>query len=155
MKALGNPQQVTLGTLTFEDLGRFPVWEPTGEIEDGDQVLLPVALDLAGRVPSTRGEVWCLCVCRFSNGTEAPACAVCQANSGEGPLGWSVWNGERDVRLILPPAPPFVLAEEGPEAFCRAFGLDISAAFPLEIAALCPFEMPPHRRSVVLAVDVG
>jgi len=140
----------TLGSLTHEDLARSPAWEATGEVVDGDGVLVPVLLDPSGRVPTGVGEVWCRSRCRFANGGEHPACAMYRGDSEEGPLAWTVWNGDRDVPLLLPPAPPHVLALDGPEAFARAFHLSLDAVFPLTIESDCDFEEPPRRRRVLV-----
>lgn len=140
----------TLGTLTREDLAEVPAWEATGEVVDGDIVLVPLVLGPSDGVPAGVGEVWCRSRCRFANGEEHPACAMYRGDSEEGPLAWTVWNGARDVPLLLPPAPPQVLALDGPEPFARAFQLSLGAVFPLTIEADCDFEQPPHRRRVLV-----
>ena len=144
--------RTTLGRLTYEDLEASAAWVATGETEEQDQVLVPVVLR-NGRVPRTAGEVWCLSVSRFADATEHLACTMCRGDNEDGPLAWTIWNGERDVSLLLPPAPPFVLAEDGPEPFARAFNKKISEVFPLEIRALPEFEIEPTRRIVRLGAQ--
>src|SRR4051812_13743118 len=95
-------RKITLGHLTDDDLHRCPAWRETGRLIQGDEVLEPVQLTSDGCIPPSAGEVWCRCVCRFSNGQEHVACAVCSADSGEGPHAWSISHSSGAVRLILP-----------------------------------------------------
>lgn len=140
----------TLGTLTYRDLDEHVAWEATGDIADGDELLLPATLTTEGLVPASVGEVWCRSRCRFSNGSTHRACALYKGDSEDGPLVWSVFNGSVDVRLILPPAPDDILAIDGPERFAASFGLTLAEVFPVEISAECTFETPPTRRSIVV-----
>src|SRR5437763_13600232 len=123
--------RTTLGQLSDEELSLHVAWEATGEVEDGDKVLIPATTDHVGRVASTVGEVWCRSVCCFLNGEQHPACAMYRGDGPEGPLAWSVTNNDgEEVRLIVPPAPPVVLEIDGPIAFARNFGHKVEEIFP-------------------------
>jgi hypothetical protein len=52
--------------------------------------------------------------------------------------------------LVLPPAPPFVLARKGPEVFAVRFGMDVTDVFPLIIEVVPRFATKPEIRSVKL-----
>ena len=140
-------KKLLLGQMTYGDLSRIPAWEATGEVEDGDRVLIP-AKTVNGLIDASVGEVWSLATCRFSNGEEHKACVMCRGDNADGPLGWTVWNGSRDVPLIVPPAPLPVLKLDGPESFARAFGKRLDQVFPLKIEAESRFVTPPSRRAV-------
>lgn len=141
----------TLDELSNDLLAAHPVWCGTGiESDDGLQYYTPLRLTPDGLVPSSVGEVFCLSNCRFSDGTNHLACSMCRGDSPEGPLLWTVWDGEKDSRLILPPAPDFVLAQEGPEAFAAAFGLPLAAVFPAIFEVVPEFATAPRRRRVKL-----
>ena len=133
----------TLGQLTEDDLVRHVAWVVVGGYEAEYLELSPVQLDSTGRIPGNTGEVWCLCTAVFANETEHVACAMCRGDSADGPLLWSVSNGKESVPLLLPPAPDFVLAREGPEAFAEKFGMRLEDVFPLTIRAVPRFVVEP------------
>lgn len=144
-------QTRTFADLSYGDLQVCPAWRSTGTCDErGNQVLKPVRLGADGSIPASVEEVWCLCKCRFADATEHGACSSCDGDTSEGPLAWSVWNGDEFIPIIVPPAPDFVLEKEGPIAFCRAFNLESQAVFPLEIEVVPAFEIAPHRRSVLI-----
>jgi hypothetical protein len=146
--------QKTVANLSYDDLREKSGWQWTGAYDDdGNEVLVPVKFDALGRILESAGEVWCLCTCRFANGSEHPACAMCRGDSKEGPLALSVWDGERFVPVILPPAPEFVLEKEGPLTFCRRFTLEPDEVFPMEIIVVPRFAVAPHRRSVRIGIS--
>ena len=62
-------------------------------------------------------------------------------------------EGEKDIRLILPPAPSFVLEEEGPNAFCEKFGKRLEEVFPINFEVIPKFEIEPHLRSIRIHPD--
>ena len=138
----------TLGRLTYEDLRGCPAWEATGETIDDDRMLVPARLTPGGLVSREAGEVWCRSQCLFANGAIHLACTMSRGDAGDGPLAWTVWNGNRDVRLLVPPAPAFVLAKEGPGPFARAFSLTLADVFPLVIRVDPRFDHPPRERLV-------
>lgn len=146
----GRPR-VTLDLLTNDLLIQYPVWGETGELnDDGERFYTPVRLTKKVLVPCEVSEVFCLSKCHFANGTSHLACAMCRGDSPEGPLLWTIWNGQKDVRLILPPAPDFVLQKEGPEAFASAFGLPLAAVFPAIFEVVPEFATAPRRRRAKL-----
>src|SRR3954447_137170 len=106
---MSDDDQITLGSLTDNNLLRWPVWKATGQYVEGDEILVPAQLTDCGEIPPGAGEVWCSCVCRFANGKEVRACAVCWADRADGPRAWAVNCGNQVIRLIVPPAPSFVL----------------------------------------------
>jgi hypothetical protein len=75
---------------------------------------------------------------------------MCRGDSGLGPLLWTVWTGDEDVTLVAPPAPPFVLAKQGPIPFAASFGKPLEQVFPLRLDVVTPFESDPKRRSVIV-----
>jgi len=144
----------TLSQLSYEDLENSPVWMAVGDYaNDDDAFLEPAELDDEGRVPSGIEEVWCLCRATFSNGTEHLAAAMCRADSCDGPLLWTVWNGIEDIPLFVPPAPPPVIQKRGPRVFAERFGLDVLDVFPVTIEVVTKFEESPERRSVKVDVE--
>ncbi len=142
-----------LGQLTDDDLRQHPAWVVVGGYEAEDLKLSPVEFDSSGRIPSNVGEVWCLCTAVFANGTQHMASAMCRGDCAEGPLLWEVSNGKQTVPLLLPPAPPFVLAREGPEVFAAQFDLSVDAVFPLTIEVVPCFVIKPEKRSVKLGTS--
>ena len=78
---------------------------------------------------------------------------MCRGDSDEGPLLESVWNGEKDVRVLLPPAPPLVLAKSGPQVFAAEFGLSVKQVFPMRFHVVPRFATPPEGRAVTLDVS--
>ena len=141
----------TLSRLTYDDFARSPAWRAVGDYaNDEDKTLEPVTLGSAGVIPEHVEEVWCLCVATFADGSEHQACAMCRGDSADGPLVWSVWNGEKDVPVILPPAPPDVLKLDGPDAFAAGFGLSLEEVFPVRLKVVPTFASEPSMRRVVL-----
>ncbi len=141
----------TLSQLTYEDLKRSPAWGAIGDYaEDEDAKLTPVQFDDFGRIPEKLEEVWCMCTVVFANGSELMATAMCRGDSSDGPLLWSVWNGSEDVPLLLPPAPPPVLAKKGPDFFSNKFNMKKDEVFPLTIKVVSRFSTSPEIRSVKL-----
>jgi hypothetical protein len=120
-------------------------------IEDND-VLLKPAYKIKGRVSKKNGEVWCLSKALFSNGEIYSASSMCRGDSDQGPLLWSVWNGEKYVALIVPPAPDFVLESEGPIAFCNEFARNPEDVFPISFEVVPLFEIEPHKRSLLIGI---
>jgi len=150
----GPPHVTTLSSLTYEDLRRSPAWRAIGDYtEEVDARLesLPAEED----VPAAVEEVWCLCRAVFADGSEHLATAMCRGDAAIGPLLCSVWNGVEDVAIIVPPAPPFVLEEQGPSAFCARFSKALAQVFPLTIEVLPTFETAPRRRAAVLLAEPG
>jgi hypothetical protein len=83
--------EVTIATLNVRLLHQCPAWQWTGKYDnEGNEILLPVTVGIDCNVPASVGEAWCLCRCRFANGAEYEACAVCDGNTDKGPLAWSV-----------------------------------------------------------------
>ncbi len=143
-----------LSKLGYGDLLKHPAWLATGDYaEDEDTELEPVMMDDSGRLPSSLGEVWCLCSARFADGSEHLACAMCRADCDDGPLLWTVWNGEDDVPLFVPPAPLPVLLKDGPEPFAKNFGRTLEEVFPLSISVDPRFATPPERRSEIIRTN--
>ena len=143
----------TLSKLTYDDLKSFPAWAAMGNYaEDEDATLEPVQLDSEGRIPSDLEEIWCLCTACFADGSERLAAAMCRADSSDGPLLWSVWNGADDVPLFLPPTPPSVLSKKGPDVFAASFGMKTSDVFPVRMKVVARFATAPEERSVDLSV---
>jgi hypothetical protein len=143
----------TLGQITDDDFRQHPAWAVVGGYEAEDLELSPVEFDSNGRIPSSVGEVWCLCTAVFANGSEYLASAMCRGDSSEGPLLWEVSNGKRAVPLLLPPAPPFVLDREGPTVFAAQFGLSVNDVFPLTLKVVPCFATKPEKRSVKLGTS--
>jgi hypothetical protein len=144
----------TLSQLQNEDLKKYIAWETVVEsIDDDDISLMPADLDKDGRIPESLGEVWCLCRAIFKNGSEYIASAMCRGDSSDGPLLYSVWNGNENIRLILPPAPPFVLEKEGPESFAKKFNLNINDIFPIIFEVVPRFVTKPEIRRLKLDIS--
>jgi hypothetical protein len=144
-------KKIRLSQLTNEYLKTNSAWETIVEtIDEEDVQLTPVEFDQKGRIPIHLGEVWCLCRAIFANETEYIASAMCRGDSSDGPLLWSVWNGSEDVRLMLPPAPSFVLEKEGPECFANKFNLSIKDVFPILFEVIPRFESAPEIRRIKL-----
>lgn len=148
-----NNRGTTLGTLTDEDFEFAPAWEATGEIEEGDKVLVPAELTSDGAVSERVGEVWCRSTCRFANGEHHRATAMFRGDGPEGPVAWTITNDGQELPLLVPPAPLAVLKLDGPEPFSKAFGLALSDVFPLVIACDVRFATAPHERSVFVSAE--
>jgi hypothetical protein len=143
----------TLSSLTDEDLVFWPAWRVTTVTDEGDQILAPAPMNSYGEILKTVDQVWCRSVCRLSNGVELPALSLCIGKSNEGPINWSITVDSEELRLILPPAPDFVLREEGPEAFARKLSMDLSDVFPLTLEVLVKFEAMPRHRSIKIGAN--
>ena len=144
----------TLYQLTYDELKQHTAWVAVGDYaEMEDPELSPVEFDAEGRIPGNVGEVWCLCAAVFFDGSEHLAIAMCRGDSADGPLLWSVWNGDKDVPLLLPPTPPFVLARQGPEVFATKFGTNVANVFPLTIEVVPRFAVKPEIRTVKLGIS--
>jgi hypothetical protein len=98
------------------------------------------------------GEVWCACTATFADGSEHAAAALCRGDSDFGPALWTFRLGEESVRLVLPPAPRFVLAVEGPAPFADKFGKQLDDVFPIELCVVPRFAVSPRVRSALLTV---
>lgn len=143
--------RITLSELTYDLLGKTNAWRVIMDtLEDEDASLEPAYLNAKGEIDADNEEVWCICSAKFSNGTTYKASSMCRGDSDEGPLLWSIWNGEKDVSLLLPPVPPPVLKVEGPEPFAAEFGLNTSEVFPIEFNVIPVFETSPTQRKVIL-----
>lgn len=141
----------SISKLTYDDLKAHPAWQATGDYaEDEDAKLAPVQFDGEGRIPDDLKEVWCMCVAVFANGSEHMATSMCRGDSSDGPLLWSVWNGREDVTLLLPPAPPAVLAKRGVDFFSTKFSMKKDDIFPLTIKVVSRFATSPEIRNVKL-----
>lgn len=146
--------RVTLSTLTYEHLNEVNAWKVRMDtLEDDDVILEPAQFNASGELNKSNEEVWCLCSAKFSNGTTHQAAAMCRGDADEGPLLWSVWNGEKDISLQLPPSPPPVLKVDGPEPFAAAFGLELNEVFPIEFNVVPRFESEPCIRKVILSAQ--
>lgn len=144
----------TLSQLTYEDLKLTTAWKSIGSYsEDEDSQITPVEFDMEGRIPRKVEEVWCLCTAVFANGTEHLATAMCRGDSSDGPMLWSIWNGNEDIPLLLPPAPTLVLAKKGPAFFSSKFLLKTEDIFPLIIKVVPRFETSPKVRSIRLDIS--
>jgi hypothetical protein len=126
----------------------YKVAEPA--YDELDLLLIPAEVIGQGIVLRTNGEVWCLSKATFSNGVEHGALTMCMADSGEGPLLWSVWNGDMFVALFVPPSPDFMLESDGPENFSREFGERLEDVFPITIVVIPRFEADPTKRQIVI-----
>jgi len=147
-------EERTLANLSNADLQRVHAWEVTGKKSSkGESILIPVGLVDGEVVPRNVGEIWCLCRCTFNDASEHIASAMCRGDSSDGPLGISVWNGERSLRIMVPPAPPFVLEKEGPIVFARHFKRSVQAVFPAKIEVLPRFAVHPTVRTAVIQVN--
>ena len=143
---------VILSELTNNDLFKNTCWRVIQEtIDDEDVTLEPANLSDEGKVLAINGEVWCKGLAKFKNGLTFTGACMCRADSSDGPLLITVWNGHRDVSLIMPPAPDFVLAQEGPVPFCNAFDLIIDDVFPIQFNVEPEFEIEPFFRAVILS----
>jgi hypothetical protein len=145
--------RTTLGMLSDDELELHPAWEATGEVEEGDKVLVPARMTGDGRVDPTVGEVWCRSVCTFANGDVHQACAMYRGDRAEGPLAWTISKNGNELPLLVPPAPPAVLELDGPVPFAKAFNLSLNDIFPLEIKATVKFVTLPADRSVEIGVE--
>lgn len=147
-------QQTTLAHLDQHKLRDRLAWRWTGMYDAaGDEILEPVHLTSAGRIPATVGEVFCFCLLTFNDNSQHPGCAMCRGDSSLGPIALSAWNDNKSVRLLLPPAPGFVLEKEGPGAFCSEFGRDSARVFPLKITVIPHFAKPPNERVIRIAAS--
>jgi hypothetical protein len=143
--------KTTLSKLSNADLESGLAWQVTGEQDAENEDILVRAPLIDGEVlPASVREVWCLCWCTFKDGSKHFACAMCRGDTTEGPLAITVWNGSSNIRLMVPPAPTFVLAKEGPEVFARKFSLPVDAVFPLRVEVAPRFSKAPHTRAVVI-----
>lgn len=142
----------TLQTLTQEDLQRHLAWRVQGcVLGEEDATLCPVALTSDGAVPAENGVVWCLAKATFANGAVHSAAVSVWPSGAEGPELPVVWNGARNVPILVPPAPDFVLAADGPHAFASAFGLAVTAVFPITLEVVPEFVVAPRKRAAVYA----
>jgi hypothetical protein len=143
-----------LSDLTIDVLLKVDVWKIANPAYDGIELLLLAANKSdQGVVLRTNGEVWCLSKAIFFNGTVHHALAMCDANSDEGPLLWSVWNGGRFVPLFVPPAPAFVLEDDGPEHFCKEFDETTEHVFPIALEVVPRFEVAPTIRRITIYAE--
>jgi len=146
--------QKTISQLNNDDLIKYKAWETVTETIDDEEVMLtPAVLRSDGKIPASCGEVWCLCKATFANKSEHIALALCRGDANEGPLLWTVWNGEKDVSLMFPPAPQFVLDVEGPEGFAESFSLQTEDVFPIDFEVIPRFETPKAVRKVILNIS--
>lgn len=143
----------TLSRLTYDHLTDSPAWRAIGDYANADDQTLE-AIRYAGcrPIPASVQEVWCLCIAKFANGSEHSACAMCRGDSADGPLAWSVWNGEEDVPVIVPPAPPPVLEIDGPGVFASRFALSVQEVFPIVFEVVPRFVVRPEKRAAILDV---
>lgn len=143
--------KTTLSKLSYKIFSDHDCWKVVEEsVENKDIELIPALRTSDNLVSRLNGEVWCLSKATFSNGKVFLASSMCRGDSSLGPTLISVWNGKVEVPLILPPAPPFVLSIDGPDAFCKKFKLKYEAVFPLLFEVVPKFEiMPLERRMAV------
>lgn len=156
---------IKLEELSTEQLMRIDAWQIVEELGEGDGIITPKILedyeglitpadkDKDGLISRDIGGVWCLTYAIFANGDKHIACSLCEGDSDEGPICWSVWNGVDFVVLMVPPAPDFVLEVDGPDHFCSDFGKSIHDVFPLTFEVVPLFQNKPHQRKVVIQPD--
>jgi hypothetical protein len=145
--------QLKLSELSYQVFDKIDAWQVLMDSYDEEELILkPATKNTLGQIKDTIGEVWCLCKAVFNNGNEYKASAMCRADSNEGPLLWTVWNGKENVSLILPPAPDFVLAEEGPIPFCAKFGQSQDSVFPIKFIVIPKFQFQPYERSTTIKI---
>jgi hypothetical protein len=143
-------ERIKLSNLTNEVLTRINCWRvEVDTIEDEDISLTPAIKSTEDKILPLNGEVWCQTTVFFSNGEKKKGSCMCRADSEDGPLLVTVWNGAKDVSLIMPPAPEFVLEMEGPNKFCSEFQLEYEEIFPLRILVVPIFETPPNLRQII------
>lgn len=148
---VARPRSRRLSELGGEDLLARPAWRVTGDPHAADVELEPVDL-VQGFVSADVGEVWCLCTATFADGSTHHASALCRGDSDFGPRPWSFMQGPNAVRLLLPPAPQFVLDQEGPVFFAGIFGRSIDDVFPIQLRVVPQFATPPRSRSILLTI---
>jgi hypothetical protein len=140
--------------LTASKFRETPAWHVVGDpLLDDDPEVAPAPLTSAGTISMGAKEVWCLVQARFADGTLLDGVALCRGDSPEGPLLWQFFGEGELISLFVPPAPDFVLEEDGPEAFARRFSRPVSAIFPLTVVVQARFERAPVRRAVEIAPD--
>lgn len=136
-----------LNEMTIQDFKQTPCWKvlETG-FDENDVKLVEAAISDDGTVLATNGEVWCKGIATFNNGLIYDGVCMCRADASDGPLLITIWNGQKDVSIIMPPAPDFVLENEGPEPFCQAFHLSYQEIFPIQFLVEAKFEVAPLTR---------
>lgn len=145
--------QLKLSELTNIHLEEIKAWRVLEDtIEEEDVTLSPAYFTKEGLISKRNGMVWCLCKSIFANGEEFKGVSMCRGDSDEGPLLLSVWNGHDYIRIIMPPAPLFVLNEEGPEMFSTKFDRKLSDIFPMKFEVVLNFEIEPYKRRLVLNI---
>ena len=147
-------QQIKLTELTIPLLQEHDTWAVVKQSpDDNDALLVPVEKDEAGLIPKTVGELWCRCKVTFFNKERHVAMSMCRGDADESPILWAFWNEAGFVNLLLPPAPDFVLEVEGPDNFCRQFGLASGDIFPILFEVEPEFQTEPQKRVVLIYAD--
>ena len=145
---------IKLDELSIEKLKKIDAWKIVEEsYKDYDYLITPADKTNKGEVSKRNGQVWCLSHAFFFNEEQHIACTMCRGDSKDGPLLWSVWNGNKFVTLMVPPAPDFVLEVEGPINFCKEFKRPLNKVFPIKFEAQPSFEIKPHKRIVTITAD--
>jgi len=75
--------ETTIANLGIQELKNCPAWRWTGRYDSlGNEVVVPVEFTITGHVPATAGEVHCLCVCEFADGSKHDAYASGRQSAG-------------------------------------------------------------------------
>jgi len=150
----GVSMQILLSQLSQDHLNLHNCWRVVEKTAgETDVSLEPALLNDIGQIDSKQGEVWCLCEAILANGKMISAVAMCRADSDDEPLLWSFFINSKFVSLRLPPAPDFVLMEEGPTRLSEAIGLAMKEVFPLTLSVVSQFHAAPRTRSIVIHSD--
>lgn len=138
-----------LSNLSYKELAIHDAWKVVEESFEEDELkLIPAKKNYLGQIEIDNGEVWCLCDAIFNDGSKHEASAMCRSDTNQSPLLWSFWNGKENVPLLLPPAPAFVIAKDGPAAFCKKFNRARGEVFPITLVVVPKFEFPPQDRMI-------
>ena len=153
-KAHKRMQQIKLAELTIPLLQEHDSWAVIPQsLDEEDALLVPAEKDESGLIPKTVGELWCRCKVTFFNKERHTAVSMCRGDADENPILWAFWNNQEFVNLLLPPAPDFVLEVEGPDNFCRQFGLPAAEIFPILFEVEPEFQTEPQKRIVLIYAD--
>ncbi|MBX3254204.1 MAG: hypothetical protein KF862_08705 [Chitinophagaceae bacterium] len=145
---------IKLDELNIDIFNRFDSWRVLEQSYDKEQLLLtPAFKNGDGTISKKNGEVWCISRILFSDGSTHQGASMCRGDTDEGPLLWSIWNNTKFQTLIVPPAPDFVLEEEGPIPFSKSFNKNTDQVFPIKFEVIPKFEIEPYERDILINID--
>jgi hypothetical protein len=121
-----------LEDLQLEDFDTFPMWiDLYGDNDELEGQVEPM-MDQFELSSELKQHVWCRVKVGLQDGTELNGIGMYFCDTGQ--IGnFSIKIGQTWIRLILPPAPEFVLEKEGPATFSQRLGKSLGEVFPMII----------------------